>query len=195
MSARVILGCLALVGMFGCGYRLAGVGEHVPSTAQTIRIGTFRNHTRENGLEVHLRRALEDEFRRHGALRVVSDEGDADLELSGDIRRFTTQPVAFSATDEAVQYQGIMHVGMRLVERATGRVLHETKLLQETQDFGAVSGVVIASSPHFQRGTIDARDLSTLTNVQLGEARRREALRDLVDITARDVYLQTMEGF
>jgi len=195
MSARVILGGLALVGMFGCGYRLAGVGEHVPSTAQTIRIGTFRNHTRENGLEVHLRRALEDEFRRHGALRVVSDEGDADLELSGDIRRFTTQPVAFSATDEAVQYQGIMHVGMRLVERATGRVLHETKLLQETQDFGAVSGVVIASSPHFQRGTIDARDLSTLTNVQLGEARRREALRDLVDLTARDIYLQTMEGF
>jgi hypothetical protein len=194
MSARAILVCLALVGMLGCGYRLAGVGEHVPSTAQTIRIQTFRNHTRENGLDVHLRRALEDEFRRHGVVRVVT-EGDADLELSGDIRRFTTQPVAFSATDEAVQYQGIMHVGMRLVERATGRVLHETKLLQETQDFGAVSGVVIASSPHFQRGTIDARDLSTLTNVQIGEARRREALRDLVDITARDIYLQTMEGF
>jgi hypothetical protein len=194
MSPRAILGCFALLGMLGCGYRLGGVGEHVPSTAQTIRIRTFRNHTREVGLDVHLRRALEDEFRRHGAVRVVSD-GDADLELSGDIRRFTTQPVAFSATDEAVQYQGIMHVGMRLVERATGRVLHETKLLQETQDFGAVSGVVIASSPHFQRGTIDARDLSTLTNVQLGEARRREALRDLVDLTARDIYLQTMEGF
>jgi lipopolysaccharide assembly LptE-like protein len=194
MSPRTTLVCLALVGMLGCGYRVAGVGEYVPSTAQTIRIRTFRNHTRELGLDVHLRRALEDEFRRHGALRVVSD-GDADLELSGDIRRFTTQPVAFSATDEAVQYQGIMHVSMRLVEKATGRVLQETKLLQETQDFGAVSGVVIASSPHFQRGTIDSRDLATLTNVQLGEARRRDALRDLVDITARDIYLQTMEGF
>ena len=194
MSPRAPLVCLALLGMLGCGYRLAGVGEHVPSSAQTIRIRTFRNHTRENGLDVHLRRALEDEFRRHGTVRVVTD-GDADLELSGDIRRFVTTPVAFSATDEAVQYQGIMHVGMRLVERATGRVLHETKLLQETQDFGAVSGVVIASSPHFQRGTIDARDLSTLTNVQLGETRRREALQDLVDLTARDIYLQTMEGF
>ena len=194
MSQRTLLVCLALVGMVGCGYRLGGVGEHVPSTAQTIRIRTFRNHTRENGLDVHLRRALEDEFRRHGALRVVSD-GDADLELSGDIRRFTTQPVAFSATDVAVQYQGVMHVSLRVIERESKKVVHETKLLQETQDFGAVSGVVIASSPHFQRGTIDARDLSTLTNVQLGEARRREALRDLVDLTARDIYLQTMEGF
>jgi hypothetical protein len=194
MSQRTLLVCLALVGMVGCGYRLGGVGEHVPSTAQTIRIRTFRNHTRENGLDVHLRRALEDEFRRHGALRVVSD-GDADLELSGDIRRFTTQPVAFSATDEAVQYQGIMHVGMRLVERATGRVLHETKLLQETQDFGAVSDVVVTSSPHFQRGTLDARDLPNLTAVQLTEARRREAMRELVDQLARDLYLQVMEGF
>src|SRR5262245_7449893 len=194
MNPRATLVCLAFVGMLGCGYRIAGVGDHVPSTAQTVRVRTFRNHTRELGLDVHLRRALEDEFRRHGALRVVAD-GDADLELTGDIRRFTTQPVAFSATDEAVQYQGIMQVGMRLVERATGRVLHETKLLQETQDFGAVSGVVIASSPHFQRGTIDARDLSTLTNVQLGDTRRREALRDLVDLTARDIYLQAMEGF
>jgi hypothetical protein len=31
--------------------------------------------------------------------------------------------------------------------------------------------------------------------VQLGEARRHQALRDLIDVTARDIYLQTMEGF
>jgi Lipopolysaccharide-assembly len=194
MTARAMLTLVGLLGLAGCGYGLAGTGSHVPEGARTVRIRPFQNHTRENGLEVRLHRALQDEFRRHGVLRVVGD-GDADLELSGDIRRFTSVPVAFSATDEAVQYQGIMMVGMRLVERATGRVLHETKFLQETQDFGAVSGVVIASSPHFQRGTIDARDLENLTNVQLGEARRHQALRDLIDVTARDIYLQTMEGF
>jgi len=189
-----VLSALIVLALGGCGYHLAGTGVNVPPTAHSIRIEPFVNHTREQGLEVQLRRALEDEFRRHGAVRVVSD-GDADLELSGDIRRFTTQPVAFSATDEAVQYQGIMHVGMRLVERATGRVLHETKLLQETQDFGAVSDVVVTSPPHFQRGTLDARDLPNLTAVQLTEARRREAMRELVDQLARDLYLQVMEGF
>jgi len=184
---------LVLLLLAGCGYRLAGTAN-VPEEARTIRIRVFRNHTRENGLDVRLHRAMEDEFRRHGRLEVVSD-GDGDLELSGDIRRFSSIPVAFSATDEAVQYQGVIHLAMRLVERRSGKVLYETKLLQETQDFGAVSGVVITSSPHFQRGTINARDLSNLTNVQIGEARRRDALRELIDQAARDIYLQSMEGF
>ncbi len=104
-------------------------------------------------------------------------------------------PVAFSAQDEAVQYQGVMQVDVRLVERATSRVLYEARGVQASQDFGAVTGVVITSSPHFQRGTIDARDLPNLTNVQLGETRRREALRQLLDVIAQDIYVQTMEGF
>src|SRR5438552_1679700 len=104
-------------------------------------------------------------------------------------------PVGFSATDEAVQYQTVMQVGMRLVERATGRVLHETKVLQESQDFGAETRVVITSSPHFQRGTIDGRDLANLTNVQIGEARRQAAAAELLDTLARDIYEQAVEGF
>jgi len=103
--------------------------------------------------------------------------------------------VAFSATDEAVQYQSTITIGMRLVERATGRTIQDTPVLQESQDFGAESGVIISSSPHFQRGTINARDLTDLTNVQLGESRRRAAIRDLLDQLARDVYQHTMEGF
>jgi hypothetical protein len=190
MKAAALL-CLVLI--LGCGYQLAGKGGAVPEGARTITIGHFRNLTRESGLEVRLRQAIEDEFRRRGQLRIVR-EGEADLELSGDVRRFASIPVGFSATDEAVQYQGVIQIGMKLTERANGRVLLETRV-QETQDFGAVSGVVIASSPHFQRGTIDARDLPNLTNVQLGEARRREALRDLLDQLARDVYLLAMEGF
>ncbi len=185
---------LAVLVLAACGYHLAGTGTTVPDGARTIRIERFTNHTREAGLDVHLNRAVEDEFRRQGTLRVVT-EGDADVVLSGTIRRFTSIPVAFSATDEAVQYQGIMSVSLRLTERESGHVLFENKLLQESQDFGAVSGVVISSSPHFQRGTINARDLPDLTNVQIGEARRREAQGDLIELLARDIYLQTMEGF
>ena len=185
---------LAALALAGCGYHLAGTGTTVPDGARSIRIEPFTNHTRETGLEVRLHRAVEDEFRRQGTLRIVTED-DADLVLSGDIRRFTSVPVAFSATDEAVQYQGIMQVSLRLTERETGHVLFENKLLQESQDFGAVSGVVITSSPHFQRGTIDARDLPDLTNVQIGEARRREAQRNLIELLARDIYLQAMEGF
>ena len=190
MNRALVLAALVLA---ACGYRLPG-GADVPEGVRTVSIQLFNNHTREHGLEVRVRRAIEDEFRRHGPLRVV-DDPEGDLILSGDIRSFSSVPVAFSATDEAVQYQGVIVVGMRLTERTSGRTVHETKALQESQDFGAVSGVVITSSPHFQRGTVDGRDLANLTNVQIGETRRREALRELLDDLARDVYQQAMEGF
>lgn len=191
MSNRWLLALLVLA---GCGYQLAGTGPATPATARTVSIRLFGNHTHERGLEVRLRQAIEDEFRRRSPLKVVPDP-EGDLALSGEIRRFASVPVAFSATDEAVQYQGVIQVAIRLTERESGHMLFENKALQETQDFGAVSGVVVTSSPHFQRGTIDARDLANLTNVQIGEARRREAQRDLLDLLARDVYQQAMEGF
>ncbi len=178
----------------GCGYHLAGEGGTLPDGVRTIAIQPFRNRTREHGLEVQLQRAVEDEFRRRGRLRVVLDP-EGDLVLSGEIRSVTSIPVAFSGTDEAVQYQGTMQVSMRVVDRASGQTIYENKTLQETQDFGAVSGVVIQSSPRIQRGTIDARDLANLNNVQLGVSRRHDAIRGLLDATARDLYRQTVEGF
>jgi hypothetical protein len=185
---------VALLLLVGCGYQLAGRGAYVPEGARTISIQPFANRTHEAALQVRLQQAIEDEFRRRGPLHVVPDP-EGDLVLSGEIRRFTAVPVGFNATDEAVQYQGIMRIALRLVERSSNRTLYETKLLQVSQEFGAVSGVVIASSPRFQRRTMDARDLPELTNVQLGETGRREALRELLDQVARDVYAQAMEGF
>lgn len=194
MTGRGVLAAALAVALGGCGYRLAGGGTDLPREARTISIELFTNNTREVGLDVRLRRALEEEFRRRGSLRVVPERGGA-LVLTGTIRRFAIAPVAFSATDEAVQYQGVIVVSMRLVERGSGRVVRETRSLQASQDFGAVAGVVVTTSPRFQQGTIDARDLANMTNVQLSEARRREAQRELLDTLARDAYLQAVEGF
>jgi hypothetical protein len=189
--ARALLGALVLAS--ACGYGLGGGTSVVPDTARTVTIQRFKNHTREHGLDVRLQKAIEEEFRRRGILRV--EDQNADLLLTGDIRRFASVPVAFSATDEAVQYQGILQVSFKLTERESGKVVSETPLLQTTQDFGAVSGVVVTSSPNFQRGTIDSRDLVNFTNVQIGGARRRDALRGLLDTTAHDVYQRAVEGF
>jgi hypothetical protein len=192
VTTRAWLGLILALG--GCGYHLAGTGTTVPDTARSVSVGAFGNHTREPGLEITLRRAIEEEFRRRGALDVLPDP-QGDLVLSGSIRRFQTSPVATIGNGEAVQFQGILQISFRLVERATGRILYENKLLQESLDFGAVSDVVVTSSPRFQRGTVNARDLAQMTNVQIGEARRRDSLIELVDVLARDVYLQSVEGF
>jgi hypothetical protein len=191
---RALAAALAVVMIGGCGYHFAGAGPDIPSDARTVGIRLFGNRTREIGLEVQLRQAIADEFRRRGPLR-VADDREGDLVLSGEIRHFASVPVAFSATDQAVQYQGVLQISVRLTDTRTKHVLRENRLLQATQDFGAVQGVVITTSPHFQQGTIDAGDLPNFTSVVLSETRRREALRGLLDILAHDVYLETMEGF
>jgi hypothetical protein len=195
MSRRRALAVLALA-LLGlrCGYRLAGRGGHVPDAAQTISIEMFTNRTREKGLEVALQRAIDQEFRRRGALEVVP-ESDGDLVLSGTIRRFTTTAVALGATGEALQFQAYLLVSLKLTERATGRVVYQNRDLAETTDFGAVSGVVVTGSPRFQDETINARDLVDFTNVQIGESRRRAALNELLTSISRSVYLQSVEAF
>lgn len=190
--AAIVAVVVALVA--GCGYRLAGTGTNVPDTARTISINLFRNGSRERGLEVELQRAIEQEFRRRGTLEVVSEDA-GDLVLTGSIRRFWNVPVAFSGTLDAVEFQSNLLVSLKLVERATGRVLYENPALLESTDFAAQSGTVVTASPRFQDETIDARDLVDFTNVQLGESRRRTALRDMLGQTARDVYLYSMEAF
>jgi hypothetical protein len=191
---RSVLVAAALLALAGCGYHLGGTGIGLPAAARSISVAEFGNHTREPGLEIALRRAIEEEFRRRGTLDVVPDPR-GDLVVSGAIRRFQSTPVASVGTSEAVQFQGIVQISFRLTERSTGRVLYENRLMQESLDFGAVSSVVVTSSPRFQRGTIDARDLALMTSIQVGEGRKRETLSELMDILARDVYLQSMEGF
>jgi len=196
MSCRLPLVALALAvtaGALGCGYGFACTVTNVPKTAHTISIPLFANNTREKGIEVQFQRALEEEFRRRGLLKVVP-EGDGDVTLSGTIRRFTTTPVAYSATGEAIEYQGFLQVSLKLADR-TGHVLFNNDDLSETLDFGSVSGIVVTASPHFQEGTIDARDLVNMTNVQISEVRRQTNLNELVSQMASDVYLQAVEAF
>lgn len=194
MSGRgALLACLLAV-IAGCGYRLAGTGTNVPDTARTITIERFANSSREKGLDVELQRSIEQEFRRRGELEVVG-EGEGDVVLSGVIRRFWSVPVAFSATLEAVEFQSNLLVSVKLTERATGRVLYQNPALQQSTDFAAQSGTVVAASPRFQDETINARDLALFTNVQIGESRRRTALNELLGQIARDVYLYSVEAF
>jgi outer membrane lipopolysaccharide assembly protein LptE/RlpB len=179
----------------GCGYHLAGKQLTVPQGARTISIRQFTNRTKSYGLEVALQRAVEDEFRRRGTLHLVRDRSAADLVLSGTIRSVSTTPSALSGNAEALQYRGIIRVSVALVDRASGQVLYENKALQESQDFGAISGVVVTGSPSFQRGLLDAQDLAGLTNVQLQDSRRNAALDELIDLMAREIYINAMEGF
>lgn len=187
----VVLATLALSA--GCGYGFHPGGGAIPAGARTISIALFENDTRERAIEVSLRRAIEEEFRRQGTLRVV--DHDADLRLEGRLRHLRNVPVAFSGADQAVEFQAQLVVGVRLVDARTGKALLNARQVHETADFAADPNVVISTSPAFQEQTANARDVAQLTSVALSESTRAEARRRLVDQMAEQVYLITMEGF
>jgi hypothetical protein len=191
---RVLLRLAVLFAAGGCGYGLSTPGARLPEGTHTVAIALFENHTRSRGLEVELRRALEEEFRSRGGLAVVPEPG-GDVVVDGSIRRIGDTPVASRGSDEAVALQQRISVSVRVVQRSTGKVVLRAPRVVEVTEFGVEPGAIITTSPHFQQEPVDARDIANLSNVPLGEGRRDTAQHDLVQKLASDIYSATMEAF
>jgi hypothetical protein len=196
VPARVLAVLLAAAA--GCGYGFRELAAHIPSGAETIRVGPFENKTEHVGVELVLAAAFEDVIRERGMFRIVSS-GAADLALSGRIRGLNfTQSAAVNSLDQAVIYSSALVLEARLADRG-GKTLWRQERLEETRAVAVDPRVVIPSSPRFQQGTLNADDVERLTaisSIQLAEYRLSgEVLRDLADAMARTVYAQMMEGF
>lgn len=178
----------------GCGYHFAGVGNRLPADVHTISLGPVTNTTREIGIEKQLLESIEDEVTSRGRLEVVP-QGQGEVLLTGAVTNYVNRPVAFSARDEALQYQASVQVNLELRRRDNGKLLWKTVGQRETQDYSAVPGVVVTSSSQFQSTTLNSADVSQFTDIQLSEGQRREANERLVETLARELYNQMMEDF
>ena len=178
----------------GCGYHFVGTGSRLPPEIRTISLGPIRNNTREVRIEKQLLESLEDEVASHGRLEVVP-AGQGDCVLTGMVRDYVSRPVAFSALDEALQYQASVSVDLELRRRDNGKLLWRAIGQRQTQDYSAVPGVVVTSSSQFQQSTLNAKDVGQFTDIQLSESQRRQANESLLENLARDIYNQMMEDF
>jgi hypothetical protein len=188
-TAVVALGLLV-----GCGYRFAGTGNRLPPEIHTISFSPIQNTTREVGIEKQLLEAIEDEVTAHGRLE-IANAGGGDAVLTGMVRDYASRPIAFSARDEALQYQAIISVDLQLRRRDNGKLLWKSVDQRATQDYSAVPGVVVTSSSQFQQSALNAKDIPQFTDIQLSESQRRQANEALVESLARDIYNQMMEDF
>src|SRR5260370_7953569 len=85
---------LAMLAMLsGCGYHFAGSGDALPSSAETIYVQNFSNHTRQTGINDEFARYVKDEIASHRRLKVVDSPAEADLELSGVIMYPPSSPL------------------------------------------------------------------------------------------------------
>ncbi len=190
-------GLAASITLAGCGYHLAGTVTGLPEDVQSISVGTITNRSREHGLEKTLAFALEHEIHERQHFQMVQDPGGGDAILSGSIRDIQTRPVAYDSNDLAVQYEIELILDLTLVRKSDGRVLWHTSRLQETDEYAASPTVVVTTSPEFQQGTLDPANVQDpeLSNIQLAETERRNAIKRLLQHAVRDVYNQMVENF
>lgn len=186
----------ALLLLGGCGYHFPGQGRHLPGGATSVHVGRFQNHTGHPGLGESVRDALEQEVLRRGVFRVESRASEAELVLEGAVERFETRPVAFSPTDQAVRYETFLTVSVQLRDPKTDKVVWRLGRLRRSDSFGSVAETVVAQSSTFQeRATIDAGDLSSLSDVQVSESQRSDALDRVLENVTRDLYNAMVEDF
>ena len=199
MSGRGTLGlalAVLVAALAGCGYHFPGQGRTLPGGGTTIHVGRFTNQTREAGLESRVREAIEDEIVRRGVFTLIKDSESADVVLEGSVDRLETRPVAFSNTDEAVQYETIMSISGSLRDPRKEKVVWQVASLRANDSYGAVFGTVVAESSQFQeQSLIGAQALGQLTDVQLSESQRIEALDRVLENISRDFYNSMVDNF
>jgi len=190
------LALAAALGLGACGYHFPGQGRTLPGGATSLQVGKFRNQTGRPGLGEKVRDALEQEVLRRGVFPIERQATGADLVLEGAVERFETRPVAFSPTDQAVRYETFLTVSAQLRDPRSDKVVWRIGSLRRSDSFGSVAETVVAQSSTFQeRATIDAGDLAQLSDVQVSESQRSDALERVLENVTRDLYNAMVEDF
>ena len=141
---KVIIGSFSLLLICqGCGYRLGGFGEGMPSGIRTVAVPIFANHSQEPRIENLFTEAFRDQFYRIASLRAASDRGKADAFVQGEIVGASADPVSFSSDFLVREYLARVAVSIQLRRTEDGVVLWAVERLEDTQYFQSTSDALV----------------------------------------------------
>jgi outer membrane lipopolysaccharide assembly protein LptE/RlpB len=181
----------------GCGYQFVGESSLLPKEARTIYVEPFVNRSRDVGLDKELTTALRGEFYRRGQLKIVESAEQADLILSGVIRSFVDSTVAsVNQDDEVLQYESLLIMDVTLRRREPNQILWRGQGVRLNQVYAGSRAAVVTTSSAFQSTTtLNSRDVSQLTDIQLTELDRRAVRDRLMEQFARELHQRVTEMF
>jgi outer membrane lipopolysaccharide assembly protein LptE/RlpB len=181
----------------GCGYQFVGESSLLPKEARTIYVEPFVNRSRNVGLDKELTTALRGEFYRRGQLKIVESAEQADLILSGVIRSFADSTVAsVNQDDEVLQYESLLIMDVTLRRREPNEILWRGQGVRLNQVYAGSRAAVVTTSSAFQSTTtLNSRDVSQFTDIQLTELDRRAVRDRLMEQFARELHQRVTEMF
>jgi hypothetical protein len=179
----------------GCGYQFAASGTNLPSNAHTIYVEKFANLTRITGVSDQFMRYLKDEIARHDRLKLVDNQRDADLTLSGAVIANEQIPGAFNAVLEPTIYAESLVVRAALTDNRTHKVIWSVNSLADTEQFPVVSQAVVTTTPTFLQQNLRANDLAQMTDIQVARTQELSARDQMMAGLAQHLYDAMSEGF
>jgi outer membrane lipopolysaccharide assembly protein LptE/RlpB len=144
MQIKIFLLLIALLGIAGCGYHLAGTGSSMPSHVHTIAIPVFSNSSSEPEIERELTRAVRDSFIRDGRLR-VADKNRADLVMKGKLTYYNLRAVSFSTSDVATEYWVELRADIEVFDQVKNKTFLKQNLFTKW-DFTSSADVATSES-------------------------------------------------
>jgi outer membrane lipopolysaccharide assembly protein LptE/RlpB len=94
---------LAVIGLTGCGYHLAGQGNSLPLHIKKITVPIFQNKTYEYGLENIITSEVIDAFDRRAGIEIVKTAALADAIVEGQIIEYKFVPT-LNSQKQVTQY-------------------------------------------------------------------------------------------
>jgi len=133
-SAAALL--LIVLAATGCGYRVAGQADTIPTRIRTVAVPPFENITTEYKIEQYMTSAVVREFIARTRYEVINDESQADAKLTGAVVQFFAFPQNLDpVTGRATTVTTITRVQVTLVDRQTGEVLYQNPDLSHREQY------------------------------------------------------------
>lgn len=132
-TIELLLAGVAVVGLSGCGYHVAGRNPALPKNIQVIAVPAMENKTTTYRIEQKLTAAMIHEFLVKTRYKIVSDPNGGDAVLTGKVLTLEALPLTFqsssTATTSSAQATSMlvtMRCEVTLTDRTTDKVLYHT---------------------------------------------------------------------
>jgi outer membrane lipopolysaccharide assembly protein LptE/RlpB len=151
-----------ILSLAGCGYHLGEIKPTPMRRVTTIAVNNFKNNTLIPRLESQTADSVVKRFQQDGTYRIESSD-QADAILEGTIESVERQPMRVLASNvlQTSEFELILTVKYRVLDRVTGAVLME--------------GTAVGETPFFTESDAVNSDLVTNQNMNYPIAAQRMA--------------------
>jgi hypothetical protein len=123
------------MGIAGCGYSFYDRGDHIDPRIQKVFVKTIFNKTSEPYLETYIQNAFINQFIQGNRFKIVGKAELADAVLKGEIRNFTTSPLAYGNNNLVTEER--MNITLEIIfeEKDTQRTIWSNKSFSGSEDY------------------------------------------------------------